>query len=158
ERAMARSAHREAVGSFEQALRALAHLPETHDTREQAIDLRFALRSALLPFGDLGRILACLREAEALAEALDDPHRLGQVPVFLSVHFRRMGTHDQAIAAAQRALALATASSDIVLHALANQYIGLAYRAQGDYRWAIDCFKQTVASLDGARRRERFGQ
>ena len=36
--------------------------------------------------------------------------------------------------------------------------LGLAYLAQGDYRQAIDCLRQTVASLDGARRRERFGQ
>ena len=33
-----------------------------------------------------------------------------------------------------------------------------AYQAQGDYRRAIDCFGQTVASLEGARRHERFGQ
>ena len=91
------------------------------DTREQAIDLRLALRSALLPSGDFGRILACLREAEALAEALDDPRRLGQVSLFLSSHFYFMGAYDQAIAAAQRALALATASGDVVLQALANQ-------------------------------------
>jgi class 3 adenylate cyclase/tetratricopeptide (TPR) repeat protein len=158
EKAMARSAHREAVWYFEQALSALPHLPEQRDMREQAIDLHLALRSALLSSGDLGRILACLREAEALAEALDDPHRLGQVSVHLSTHFRRIGAYDQAIAAAQRALGLATAGGDIVLHALANQYIGLAYEAQGDYRRAIDCLRQTVASLDGARRRERFGQ
>ena len=69
-----------------------------------------------------------------------------------------MGAYDQAIAAGQRALALATASGDVVLQALANQYLGMAYRAQGDYRRAIDCFRQTVASLDGARRHERFGQ
>ena len=68
-----------------------------------------------------------------------------------------MGAHDQAIAAAQRALALATAGGDVVLQALANQYLGQAYQAQGDYRRAIDCFRQTVASLDGARRHERFG-
>src|SRR5262249_28033183 len=37
ERAIARSAYREAVGSFEQALSALLHLPETRDTREQAV-------------------------------------------------------------------------------------------------------------------------
>jgi tetratricopeptide (TPR) repeat protein len=158
EKAMARSAHREAVGYFEQALSALPHLPEQRDMREQAIDLRLALRSALLSSGDLGRILACLREAEALAEALADSRRLGQVSVFLSTHCRRVGAYNQAIAAAQRALALATASGDIALHALANQYIGLAYEAQGDYRRAIDCFKQTIVSLDGARRRERFGQ
>ena len=33
-----------------------------------------------------------------------------------------------------------------------------AYEAQGDYRRAIDCFGQTVASLDGPRRYERFGR
>ena len=58
EKAMARSAYREAGGYFEQALSALAHLPETRDTREQAIDLRLALRTALFPSGDFGRILA----------------------------------------------------------------------------------------------------
>ena len=84
---MARLAHREAAGYFEQALSALPHLPETRDTCEQAIDLRLALRSALLPSGDFGRILVCLREAEALAAALDDPRRLGQVSVFLSIYF-----------------------------------------------------------------------
>jgi len=42
EKAMARSAHREAVESFEQALSALPHLPETQETREQEIDLRLA--------------------------------------------------------------------------------------------------------------------
>ena len=68
-----------------------------------------------------------------------------------------MGAYDQAIAAAQRALALATAGGDVVLHALANYYLGRAYHAQGDYRRAIDCLGQTVAFLDGARRRERFG-
>jgi predicted ATPase len=76
EKAMARSAHREAVGYFEQALSALPHLPEQRDTLEQAIDLRLALRTALFPSGNVGRILALLREAESLAEALDDPHRL----------------------------------------------------------------------------------
>ena len=65
---------------------------------------------------------------------------------------------DQAIAAGQRSLALATASGDVVLHALANQRLGFAYEARGDYRRAIDCFRQTVASLEGARRRAHFGQ
>ena len=158
EKALARSAYREAVESFEQALSALPHLPEHRDTREQAIDLRFALRSALLPSGDAGRILACVREAEALAAALDDPRRLAQVSVFLGNYFHRMGAYDQAIAAAQRTLALAAASGEVVLQALANLRLGAAYHAQGDYRRAIDYFGQTVASLEGRRRRERFGQ
>ena len=91
EKALARWAYREAVGYFEQALSALLHVPETRDTREQAIDLRLALRTALYPSGDSERILAHLREAEPLAAALDDPRRLGQVSLFLSNHFSTMG-------------------------------------------------------------------
>jgi hypothetical protein len=41
---------------------------------------------------------------------------------------------------------------------LAHQSLGLAYRAQGVYQRAIDCFGHTVTFLDGAWRRERFGQ
>jgi tetratricopeptide (TPR) repeat protein len=155
---MARSAYREALGYFEQALNALPHLPETHDTTAQAIDLRLALRSALLPSGDFGRMLAYLREAEALAEALDDPRRLEQISLSLSNQFHYSGAYDQAIAAAQRALTLATASGEVTLRVLATQYLGYTYQAQGHYHRAIDCFGQTVASLVGVRRHERFGR
>ncbi|HSF32470.1 MAG TPA: AAA family ATPase, partial [Candidatus Tectomicrobia bacterium] len=158
DKALAHSAYREAVGSFEQALGTLSHLPETRDTCEQAIDLRLALRSALMPSSDFGRVLAYLREAETFAETLDDPRRLGQVSNFLSVHFYRIGAYDQALTTAQRVLALAMAGGEVVLQALANLRLGLAYHAQGEYRRAIDAFRQTVASLDGAQRRERFGQ
>jgi class 3 adenylate cyclase/tetratricopeptide (TPR) repeat protein len=158
EKAMARSAHREAVGYFEQALSAVAHLPETRDTREQAIDLRIALRAALWPLSDYRRILTLLREAEALATALDDPRRLALVLHFLADQFRFMGAYDQASAATQRALALATASGEMVRQAQAHQRMGLVYQAQGDYRRAIDCLRQSLAGFDGAPRRERFGQ
>jgi tetratricopeptide (TPR) repeat protein len=66
--------------------------------------------------------------------------------------------YDQAIATAQRALALATAGGEVALHALANLSLGQAYHAQGDYRRAIDCCGQTTAFLNGMRRGERFGQ
>jgi tetratricopeptide (TPR) repeat protein len=64
-----------------------------------------------------------------------------------------VGEYAQAIAAAQRALALAAADEDVVLRA--HQYLGQAYEAQGHYRQAID---STVASLDWTRRHERFDQ
>ena len=79
-KAFERSANREAVTYFEQALQALQHLPESHDTREQSIDLRCHLRQALVPLGELGRIYDILQEAERLATALDDQPRLGRVP------------------------------------------------------------------------------
>jgi class 3 adenylate cyclase/tetratricopeptide (TPR) repeat protein len=156
EKALARSAHREAVGSFEQALSVLSRLPETRDIREQAIDLRLALRMALYPLGNLERILALLHEAETLAMALDDSRRLGRVLPFLSQHFHLRGAHDQALAAGQRALALATASGDAGQSALANLRLGIVYRAQGDYRRAIDCYRETMACLDATRRHERL--
>src|SRR5262249_25997495 len=156
-RAVARSAYREAVGYFERALGALQYLPASRDTIAQAIDLRLALRNALLPLGDSKRILAYLREAESLAAALDDPRRLAQVSRFLSAQFRSRGAYDQAIAAAQRALALAAASGDVGLHMLTSLYLGRASQTQGNYRGAIDCFRQAVVFFDGVRRHERFG-
>jgi predicted ATPase len=158
EKSLARSAYREAAGYFEQGLSVFSHLPEQRDTLEQAIDLRLALRTALRPLGEFERILICLREAETLAEALDDTRRLGQIAVFLSNHFYWLGAYDDTIAAGQRALTLALANHDVVQHALANLRLGFAYLIQGDYRRASDCLRQTVAALDGPRRYERFGQ
>jgi class 3 adenylate cyclase/tetratricopeptide (TPR) repeat protein len=157
EKALARSAHREAVGYFESALSALTHLPESRHTLDQAIDLRIALRAALQPSGDWGRILAALHQAEELATSLGDHRRLGRLLLFLSIHVRQRSTYDQAIAAAQRALELATAGGEVVLGAMANQYLGAAHQARGDYRQAIDYCRQTVAVLAAEQRRERFG-
>ena len=156
-KAMERTACREAVGYFEQALAALPHLPESRDRSEQAIDLRLALRATLRPLGEFARILTYLREAEALAAPLNDPRRLGWVTAALGIHFFLMDTYDQAISHAQRALALAMASGDRALQAQANDNLANAYVSQGDYRRAIDCFRQTIALLAGARRYERFG-
>ena len=131
-------------------------LPESRDTREQAIDLRFALRTALMPSGAFGRVLAVLHEAEALAAALDDPRRLGQVSLFMTMQFFLHGRSDRAVAAGLRALA--TASGDVGLQAVANAYLGVAYQPRASIERAMDCFRRTVAALDGVLRRERFGQ
>ena len=68
------------------------------------------------------------------------------------------GPYEQALAVGARVLARATASGDGVLQALAQQNRGLAYRAQGDYQRALDCFGQTVAFFDSAQRRARLRQ
>jgi hypothetical protein len=44
-------AHQEASAYFEQALAALQHLPECRETREQAIDPRFALQNWSIQMG-----------------------------------------------------------------------------------------------------------
>ena len=86
-RAFARSANREAIACFEQALQALKHLPEDHDTLEQAIDIRFELRSALLPLGEIGQALRYLHEAESLAKKSKDQRRLAWVSTYTTIHF-----------------------------------------------------------------------
>jgi class 3 adenylate cyclase/tetratricopeptide (TPR) repeat protein len=158
EKAMARSGYTEAVVYFEQALGGLPHVPQTREAQEQAIDLRLALRSALTMSAQNVRAFAYLREAESLAAALDDPRRLGRVSRFLTIDLYRMGAHDEATAAGQRALTIASAAGDLVLHALTNESLGEAYLTHGDYRRAIDRLRQTLAFVDGERRAQRFGE
>jgi class 3 adenylate cyclase/tetratricopeptide (TPR) repeat protein len=156
-KAIARSANREAVAYLEQALVALDHLPEARETREQAIDLRFDLRNALLLLGEQERILSHLREAEALAEAAEDRHRLGRVSSYMSDYFWRMGQHDHAIEVSQRALALGLELEDFGLQVQANFYLGRAYVTLGNHRQAMDVLGRNVAVLEGERMREYFG-
>ena len=92
EKAVARSAHREAVGYFEQALRVLPQLPErrvTRASRPSTSALPCARPSA--HSATLRGSWRCCAEAEALAAALDDPRRQGQVTLFMSQHYRMLG-------------------------------------------------------------------
>ena len=157
-KAMERSASREAVGCYEQALAALEHLPKQRELREQAIDLRLDLRRPRSILGQFERVLHDLREAETLAEALDDQRRLGRVSLYIAQYFLATGQYDRAIASGQRALALAAASGDIGTHIQANSYLSHGCFSQGDYRQAMDYARRVVASLEGERLYEHFGQ
>jgi len=148
EKAYDRAAFREAVGSFEQALQALAHLPEPGDTRGRAIELRLALGRPLYRVGEFGRLLTLLGEAEALAKALDDRARLGQVLAQMSQTRMTTGDLDGAIAAGQQALALATALDESALQVYASQTLGQAYSAIGDFGRAAELLRWTVEAAD----------
>jgi class 3 adenylate cyclase/tetratricopeptide (TPR) repeat protein len=156
-RVFARSAFREAVACFEQALAALQHLPERRDTVEQAIDVRFDLRNALQQLGDRGPILEHLRQAETLAQALGDQHRLGRVLSYMTRHFWDIAGYDRAIVAGERALAIAAALGDVGLQAVTQCFLGQIYHFLGDYGRALDILRRNVASLEGELCYERFG-
>jgi DNA-binding NtrC family response regulator/tetratricopeptide (TPR) repeat protein len=155
-KAEARSAYREAVACFEQALGALQHLPESRDTIEQAIDLRFDLRNALSPLGDHGPLLEHLRQAETLAQALGDQRRLGQVFSYMSRQFRQIPDYDCAVASGERALAIAAALGDFGLQVATHSFLGQTYYFLGDYRRALDILRRNVASLEGDLLGEHF--
>ena len=123
-KALARSALREAVACFEQALAALTHLPESRATQEQAIDLRLDLRNALWALGEIRQMLDYLREAATLAEALDDQPRLGRVSAYMCRYFREMGDHDGAVESGQHALAVAETLGDFALQVMAQSLPG----------------------------------
>jgi len=157
-KAVAHSAHREAVVCFEQALGALQYLPESRDTREQAIDLRLDLRYTLHPLGELERGLDYLRAAETLAEALGDQHRLGQVSAAMTHCLFNIGDLDRALVYGRRARAIATTLGDFPLQVTTNWFLGVVYHGLGDYRQAMDVLRQNVMSIQGELLRERFGQ
>jgi DNA-binding NtrC family response regulator/tetratricopeptide (TPR) repeat protein len=158
EKAFDRSANREAVSSFEQALEALRRLPEDHDTLEAAIDIRLTLRSALLQLGRIGRITQYLREAEALALRSGDRRRQAWVWTYMTISHLFSGEPRAASAVAARALALAREGGDIALLATARTPLAHACRELGDYRRAIELFGETIRALTGDLLRQRLGQ
>ena len=150
-------AHREAVRAFEDALAALARLPPSRERHEAAIDLRFDLRTSLLPLGEVERGLAYVREAENLALELGDQRRAAQIAIYLTGQLYLMGEHDRAWEAGERALALGGAGDDLGLRVSTNTYLGQVRLARGDYREAAAFFRDNATALVGDRARERFG-
>lgn len=155
--AVSRSAFQEAVAYFEQALAALKHLPESPATLQQAFDLRMELRSWLVKFADLKRILDNLHKAEAIAEVQGDRRGLGLVCAHMSQYQGQMGNSEQAVAYGERALAIAMELGDSPLQIMAHQRLGIACQLVGDYRRAVQLLKWNIASLRGELMRERFG-
>jgi tetratricopeptide (TPR) repeat protein len=157
DKAMIRSAYREAVACFEQALTALRHLPEQRHTQEQAIDLCDDLSNALQALGEFRQRFPYLREAETLAEALGDQRRLGQICTHMTHAFWTISDYGNALTYGQRALTLAAATGDAVQQARVNGFLGTVYFSLGDYRRARDVFRQAIPSYEGEWRHERFG-
>jgi class 3 adenylate cyclase/tetratricopeptide (TPR) repeat protein len=156
-KAFGRSANREAVVWFDQALTAIRHLPPSRELCEQAIDLRFDLRNALQPLGEFGSILERLYEAEALAAALPDQNRLGRVAAYLADYFRLTGDQDQAIQWGKRALAIAGEIGDLGLQIVATTWLGQIYFARGEYRQALALLRPNLRLLVGEMAWQRFG-
>ena len=156
-KATRRSAHRAAAAYFEQALVAFQHLPETPDSLEQAIDLHFHSRNALLPLGEHERTFDHLRIAETLARRLNDQGRLGRAFAYLTEYFRMTGDLARAIESGEHALALATTRGDFDLQVMSAFFVGAACSALGEYRQAVNYFSRNVTCLKGERVHERCG-
>jgi class 3 adenylate cyclase/tetratricopeptide (TPR) repeat protein len=157
-KAFLRSANREAVTRFQEALDALQRLPEHPGATAEALDLRFDLRAALMPLGDFSRMGTVLDEAEALAQAAGDQHRLGHALNFKAIHLIHSGDFAAALEYARRALAIGEAMTNIGIQAVANWYRALAYLARGESREAVGHCEAGIALIPEALAHERFGQ
>jgi class 3 adenylate cyclase/tetratricopeptide (TPR) repeat protein len=156
-KAAGRSAYREAVTCFEQALSALGYLPGSRERSELAIDLRFDLHNALIPLGDVGRMADMLNEAEREAELLQDQRRLGQAAAYMTQCYWWTGQPERAVESGQRAITIAQALGDHALEGVATQRIGQAYASLGEYRRAIEAFGRHLAKVETEGTRGRSG-
>jgi tetratricopeptide (TPR) repeat protein len=157
-RAVARSAYAQAGAFFDQALDALAHLPESRETIAQAFDLYSARFGTHVALGFPERVLACGEQILSLAEALEDPRRLTHAVTGMANALWQMGDNVRALEFAERGLGLAEAVGDVtgLVHARLN--LGQICRTVGGYRRAVTVLAQTVELLQGDRARERFGR
>jgi tetratricopeptide (TPR) repeat protein len=154
---VARSANREAIAYFEQALAALTHSPPAATSNEQAIDIRFDLRAALTVQGEFKRLLECVAEAERLAIALGDQRRVGWALYYQFNALELIGNSAAAIELGSRAQAIADSVGDSAL-IIANRYgMGLLYGYMADPR-AVSLLQQVIASSAEAQSSERFAQ
>ena len=153
-----RSAYREAVAYFEQALAALERLPEGPPTLEQGVDLRCDLRNALVPLDEYARIFDRMREADVLAGRLGDDQRSSRIAGYLCRCF--IDDHDSAsaIEAGQRAVALATRSRASDVQVVAQTYLGMAYHDVGDFRLAAELHRQSHQPIGADARAVAAGQ
>ncbi len=157
-KAFARSVHREAVRCFEEALAALTHLPVSRETLEQAIDLRFDLRNALLPLVEWGRIEVYLREAEALAKRLNDQRRLASVSGYMSgLHLNTGGRASDVRAFAEEVEAIGSSLNDVPLQIAGRYYRVWLGALSGDHRETERLCRTLIDALPGDLSRKRHG-
>jgi DNA-binding SARP family transcriptional activator len=152
--AAARSAHREAVVCFEQALDALRRLPASRHTTEQTIDLRFHLRQSCVPLRDHRRMLEHLRQAEVETREIGDQRRRGWAFAYLAHALLLSGDSAAAMEAGQEGLAIAADLGDPGLHESATLYLGQVLHWVGDYPRAVALLRQNVSAIEPALRRE----
>ena len=156
-RASARSAFRDARAWFEQALAVVAAMPESRATLEDTFEIHLGLRQALAQLGEGQRVRAHLRDAEALAERLDDDHRRGRVWAFMTNIHVLLGDLDAALEHGRKALDVAGRLGDVGLRILTTTYLEQAHYFRGNFTDVVELATANLAALPPEWVHERFG-
>ncbi len=157
QKAAGRSALDDARGWFEQALSLLETLPETPVALEQAFDIRVELRPVLNQLGEVRRTLERLREAESLAQRLNDDRRHARVCALMTNIHSHLGELDEALVSGTRAREIAARSEDLELRILATSYLEQAHYNRGEYEQVIALATDNLAALPADWIYEYFG-
>jgi predicted ATPase len=152
-RAATRSAYREVVSCFEQALIAVTHLPDSRETRAQAIDVQLELQGPLGALGEKQKSWDYMCRAKDLAVALEDQTRLGRVLAVECINARAALEFDRALEAGEQALTIATELRALHLEAIARYGLGVTSYDLGDFVRARDLLCWVVDALDPHRER-----
>jgi DNA-binding SARP family transcriptional activator len=155
--ASGRGAHWDAVAHLEQALAALAGLPQQRATAEQAIDVRFELSNCFSALGEFSRQGEWASAAARAAETLGDEGRLAWASSYMSYYYWVMGRFREACAHAGRALATAEARGDVPLMVNARKSLGLALELSGYPTQAGAHFARCTELLTGELARHPCG-
>ncbi len=156
-KAATRSALQDARVWFEQALGALEILPESRSTLEQAFEIRLELRQVLAQASDFRAMLERLREAESLAERLNDDHRRGRVCAFLTNVYSLLEQLDEALVTGSRAAAIVGQLDNVRLRILTATYLEHLYYLRGEYERVVELATDNIAALPSEWVHEYFG-
>jgi class 3 adenylate cyclase/tetratricopeptide (TPR) repeat protein len=156
-KAAERSALPDARAWFEQALGVLEALPESESTLEQGFEIRLELRPVLNQLGEVRRMLEQLREAEALAQKLNDDRRRGRVCALMANIHSQFGELDEALASGTRAMEIAGRLGDLRLRILTTGLFESVHYLRGEYERVVELATDNLASLPADWVYEYFG-
>ena len=111
----------------------------------------------LVQLGEARRTLERLREAEALAERLNDDRRRGRVCVVLTNTHSLLGELDEALVTGARALEIAGRLGDLRLRILTTTYLAQAHQFRGEYERVVELATDNLAVLPADWVYEPFG-
>jgi class 3 adenylate cyclase/tetratricopeptide (TPR) repeat protein len=156
-KAAARSALLDGRACFEQALDILKSLPDSRAALEQAFDIRLELRAVLRQLGEVRQMLEHLREAEALAERLNDDRRRGLACGLMTTVLSTLDELDEALVTGTRAVEIATRAGDSRLRIVTTSCLEQAYYYRGDYEHVVEIATGNLAALPTEWAHEYFG-
>jgi len=147
DRAIDRSAYREAGACYEQALVALGRLPRTRSILTEAINLRLAMRYALVPLYEADRLVTLFREADADANALGDGLRRGRALAALAEALRFQLNGRESRVMGERAVTILSELDAPLSLGEASFTLGMTLSGLGEARRAVAAYEHTLAQL-----------